>query len=237
MYTYTKKSCPSQIFVHQTWVCCVFFISDLPISSTNTPDNSPLAPCDDSKFQDIEKQLRDSDKNPVGCIGWWVAECLNSLGDRVFQPTKRFFFGFFPERWKLRGFLGPQKTPMFSKMRFLAPLFFSVRLPSQFSSLPRKVSWSSITSPSRLGDPANRWRDGSNPQHWQVRNPPFFLGVLVGAFLLRGFSRKPFWWGLAVLEFFVGFEGCSLFIERFHATFITSRLRDSGWPARWKSHQ
>lgn len=94
VYIYTKKLCPSQIFVHQTCVCCVFFISDLPISSTNTPDNSPLATCDDSKFQDIEKQLRDSDKNPVGCIGWWAAECLNSLGDRVFQPTKWFLGNF-----------------------------------------------------------------------------------------------------------------------------------------------
>ena len=181
---YTKKSCPSQIFVHQTCVCCVFFISDLPISSTNTPDNSPLATCDDSKFQDIEKQLRDSDKNPVGCIGWWGG--MSKFPWRSCLSThKAFFFWEFLGEVKTNIPKALKKLPCFRRWDSLRPPFF---FGSACFAVCHQVSWSSITSPSRLGGPANRWptdrwfRTSPDAQltNWQVRNPPFFLRVLVG---------------------------------------------------------
>ena len=184
---YTKKLCPSQIFVHQTCVCFVFFISDLPISSTNTPENSPLATCDDSKFQDIEKQLRDSDKNPVGLHRWmgWMSkfpwQCLST------------------RKWCR--ILRPWKIPC-EKMNSL-PLFFegflAVACPLSFMWVSHKVfpAARSVDLRSHLQavwGPSNRQWWFLNPDaqvtNWQVRNSPFLLGL--GRAFYCAFSRNLF---------------------------------------------
>ena len=69
-YVYIQRNYVHHRFLSIKLVYVVYFSFQIsPYLQKNTPDNSPLATCDDSKFQDIEKQLRDSDKNPVGCIG------------------------------------------------------------------------------------------------------------------------------------------------------------------------
>ena len=210
-YVYIQRK-----YVHQTCVCCVFFISDLPISSTNTPDNSPLATCDDSKFQDIEKQLRDSDKNPVGCIGWWAA-CPNSLGDRVFQPTSGFF-GFLGEV-KTKSHFGPENTPMVRRWILNScPPFFR-RLPLQLLLLRSvdlrshlQAAWGTQQQVANWQVPKQPWC----PTNWQVRKPPFFhfSSGFGRAFYCADFQGNLFGGGENCPEFFFGFEGCSLCIER-----------------------